>query len=227
VRLLELRDRLEERGWDDAKIENEVARERRQTLDRWTREVEASERLSLTDPEGGEAEKSAEGDGNVAVVAHAESTRRYNDRGPARFHQDQRHSDSNRKGKGGKNAQQQHALQEERNEKLRDAFGISEKNHKEGQSRFLTDDLADRLSERVAHVHISFRLLLLTSFSRGCIRPRTHRIKASREAAAQRTSSKSRKESSTAKDPRRKAVGKIRAPRKEGGQQTQQSQQKR
>ncbi|KAL3791520.1 hypothetical protein HJC23_011551, partial [Cyclotella cryptica] len=134
VRLLELRDRLEQRGWDDSKIENEVGRERRQTLDRWAKEEEARKRLSHAGAGGGDQieSKSGEDNGEGAKVAHLESTRGYDDRGQGRFRQHSRHSESNRRGKGGKNAQQQRALQEERNEKLRDAFGISEKHHKEG-----------------------------------------------------------------------------------------------
>lgn len=156
VRLLELRDRLEERGWRDEEIEREISKERKGTLDRWAREEEEEKRLILKDAAAAE-EKSDEGvedkdddDGEKKGPPEEEAPaptrdqrdnrgyrdnhRDYYDRDRGRY-REHRYSDPRRRGgKGGKNAQQQEMFQEERNERLRDAFGISEKHHKEGQS---------------------------------------------------------------------------------------------
>jgi hypothetical protein len=141
---LELRDRLEERGWGDEEIEREISRERKGTLDRWAREEEEEKRLVLR--EGEEKEKSGEG-GEGGEVPKERRDQRDNNRGQGHScdydrgrYRDHRYSDPRQRGgKGGKNAQQQQIFQEERNERLRDAFGISGKHHKEGQSHCAYD----------------------------------------------------------------------------------------
>lgn len=140
VRLLELRDRLEERGWDENRIESEVERERGQTLDRWAREEDDRKRRET--PVGGEQNKLIAGEAQGETNGGGEQTHntrrdrdpwdhRNYDRGHGRHHHHQ-DSDYRRKGKGGKNAHQQQVFKDERNKKLRDAFSISEQRHKEG-----------------------------------------------------------------------------------------------
>ncbi|KAL3777070.1 hypothetical protein ACHAWO_011636 [Cyclotella atomus] len=146
VRLLELRDRLEERGWRDEEIEREITKERKGTLDRWAREQEEEKRLVIRDAEkeGGDKDDQEQGIDESAEDASAPSRdgrdnhsyrdnyRGDYDRDRGRY-QGHRYSDPRgRGGRGGNNAQQQQMFQEERNERLRDAFGISEKHHKEG-----------------------------------------------------------------------------------------------
>lgn len=155
VRLLELRDRLEERGWGGDEIEREIGKERRGTLDRWARAEEEEKRIILAkrdadaaandnenksgDEKGGEeaVEKSAEEAGRPVNRERSNNdyrghrNHRGHDRG--RYRDDYRYSDPRHPGgRGGRNAQQQQMFQEERNERLRNAFGISEQTHKEG-----------------------------------------------------------------------------------------------
>ena len=157
VRLLELRDRLEERGWGDEEIEREIGKERRVTLDRWARAEEEEKRIVLAkrdadaaandnenksgEEEGGEGgaiEKSGGETGRPEPVNRERSDdnrgyRNHRDHDRGRYRDDNRYSDRRYQGgRGGRNAQQQQMFQEERNERLRNAFGISEQTHKEG-----------------------------------------------------------------------------------------------
>jgi hypothetical protein len=145
VRLLELRDRLEERGWKDEEIEREISKERKGTLDRWSREQEEEKRLTVKDAEKEGDDKGEKGTDERAEDAVAPSydrrdNRSYRDNYQGDYDRDRgryqghRYSDPRgRGGRGGNNAQQQQMFQEERNERLRDAFGISGKHHREGQ----------------------------------------------------------------------------------------------
>lgn len=131
--MLELRDRLEERGWGDIEVEREIARERTGTMDRWASEEEQA-RLVRKEHENETSEERA--DLAVDDSEKQAETRGVRDHPPnydrGRF-RDHRYSDPRRRGgRGGKNAQQQGMFQEERNERLRNAFGISKTHHKEG-----------------------------------------------------------------------------------------------
>eukprot|EP01082_Thalassiosira_pseudonana_P003436 g3364.t1 g3364 contig12:1929440-1930440(-) len=179
VRLLELRDRLEEEGrLNDDDIDLEVGYERKRTLERWENEEKENERrrqmvlerqqAQLKHAEGG-GEDGEEGvklitqggddDGSAADKEkdgdnEKEPTKQQHNNNNSRsdkWERDRRwdNSDRNRRydngdrnrgrhrddrGRGGKNAQAQMVFQEERNEKLRDAFGIRGDQHKEGEA---------------------------------------------------------------------------------------------
>ena len=146
MRLLELRDRLEERGWGEEAVEREVSRERKETMERWKRAEEEEKRMVLREKEAEEAnnekkgdekedgEEKEQGEEKTEIVRRKPSREHYNRRDYRQGgrYRDHRYSDQRRGGRGGKNAQQQQIFQEERNERLRDAFGISERTHKEG-----------------------------------------------------------------------------------------------
>ncbi|KAL3758626.1 hypothetical protein ACHAWU_008380 [Discostella pseudostelligera] len=188
VRLLELRDQLEEEGrMNDADIDNEIEWERKQTLDRWAKEekdrrvrllkqqqIQQGDAIEGGGEEGGiklitkDGEQEKESDELVGVAGndecksegkHEENSndngqlppprqRRWDNPPPSdrmgRRDNNSRNYNRERgapqrgggvgRGRGGTNAQAQQLLQQQRNDRLRDAFGISDATHKEGEA---------------------------------------------------------------------------------------------
>jgi len=146
VRLMELRDQLEERGWKDDEIEKEIAHER----EKHKREEERREQqLQLIqqqqqqrledDREDGEVKFITQGETNNVEGVPDEAENEAGKQGESRLSNIKRKYGRTQQFKergnfGGRNTQAQKAYQEERNERLRSAFGFSDEKHKEGEA---------------------------------------------------------------------------------------------
>eukprot|EP00986_Skeletonema_menzelii_P021498 scaffold34754_cov148-Skeletonema_menzelii.AAC.3 len=154
VRLMEIRDQLEERGWKDEEIEKEIQHER----EKYKREEERREQQLIqqqqqlqeerqqqieAEREDGEIKLITQGDISVGDANDGETTEAVvgnsNIQGESRLSNIKRRYGRSKQfkergGFGGNNTQARTAHKEERNNRLRDAFGISAEKHKEGEA---------------------------------------------------------------------------------------------
>lgn len=161
IRLMVLRDQLEERGWKDDDIDTEIAHER----EKLRREAERREHQLSQQQQQQQQQEAELDDGEVKLitqgvtdgdannvdniegetsngVAEAEPSLDKDSKkkmGETRLSKIKRRYGRTEQYKesghfGGKNTQAQNAFQEQRNERLRDAFGIRAEKHKEGEA---------------------------------------------------------------------------------------------